>query len=264
MHYSRWKTHGTPNGPGRRAQSDSCSVAGCETPPIAKDLCKKHYYAERRRVMKASRTPPKEVVPTLCAVPRCEGRATARGWCGKHYQRWRRFGDPEFFPPPPDKRCTVEGCDGTTNARGLCDSHYYRWWRYGDPEHVKNKPRVTNMGVRPARPCATCGLLFEPGRSNVRKYCSRKCRPTRASVGVNKRATVERLGKDRGWVCRLCGGEIDSTLYWPNPLAGSVDHVIPASLGGSDDWDNLQLAHLTCNVSRGPRPLPDVWTGQPF
>lgn len=42
-------------------------------------------------------------------------------------------------------------------------------------------------------------------------------------------------------VCHLCG----------KPGADSVDHVIPRSLGGSDDLTNLRPAHFTCNSSRG-------------
>ena len=65
------------------------------------------------------------------------------------------------------------------------------------------------------------------------------------------RKTVERLGERDGWSCRLCGGDVDRGLYWPNVNAGSVDHVLPVKLGGTDDGANLQLAHLGCNIRKG-------------
>lgn len=38
-----------------------------------------------------------------CLVEGCEKRARSRGWCGAHYERWRRWGDPTYYPPPPVK-----------------------------------------------------------------------------------------------------------------------------------------------------------------
>jgi 5-methylcytosine-specific restriction endonuclease McrA len=33
----------------------------------------------------------------------------------------------------------------------------------------------------------------------------------------------------------------------------TVDHIVPRSLGGSDDLVNLQLAHWSCNRAKGNR-----------
>lgn len=68
-----------------------------------------------------------------------------------------------------------------------------------------------------------------------------------------------------GWVCHLCGKDIDrERRHWagnPDPLALSIDHVIPWSKGGTDDLDNLRAAHWRCNVSRGNADLPAVAHG---
>jgi 5-methylcytosine-specific restriction endonuclease McrA len=37
----------------------------------------------------------------------------------------------------------------------------------------------------------------------------------------------------------------------PHQLAGTVDHVVPLSKGGSDDDGNVRAAHATCNSRRG-------------
>jgi 5-methylcytosine-specific restriction endonuclease McrA len=62
-----------------------------------------------------------------------------------------------------------------------------------------------------------------------------------------------RLARRDGWECKLCGQPIDSVLRRPNLMSASVDHRIPVSRGGSDSMDNLQLAHLRCNISKGNR-----------
>lgn len=49
-----------------------------------------------------------------------------------------------------------------------------------------------------------------------------------------------------GTKCHLCG---DGIL----PKHFSIDHVIPLSLGGNDDFSNLRPAHRSCNSSKGNR-----------
>jgi 5-methylcytosine-specific restriction endonuclease McrA len=53
-----------------------------------------------------------------------------------------------------------------------------------------------------------------------------------------------------GWVCWVCGGQIDKSLSPPNRLAGTVDHIVALVHGGSDDDANVRAAHFTCNVRR--------------
>ena len=253
MHYSRWKMHGTPHGPGRVRQAEVCAIRGCSAAPLAKNQCRRHYYAERRPSRKIR--PPRPEVP--CALDGCTATAKVRGWCDAHYQRWRRFGDPTFHPPAPERVCVIADCGEVRNARGLCTAHYYRWMTYGDPLVSRNAPRrqLNTRQPFPPRTCATCGRLFEPSFSAARTYCGKRCKPSgRIAGSVNKRTWVERLGAEDGWSCWLCGEGIDPRRYWPDPRAGSVDHVIPVVLGGTDERSNLRLAHLHCNTARRDKP----------
>lgn len=74
---------------------------------------------------------------------------------------------------------------------------------------------------------------------------------------------LRRLAKRDGWKCGICGGAIDPTLKYPNLQSRSIDHVIPKSVGGTDEEGNLQLAHLRCNALKGPgwRPTIDFSNG---
>jgi 5-methylcytosine-specific restriction endonuclease McrA len=61
-------------------------------------------------------------------------------------------------------------------------------------------------------------------------------------------------------VCRIClregktfaEAEIDKRLPWRHPMAATVDHIIPTSLGGPLlDPLNAQPAHRRCNLRKG-------------
>lgn len=58
-------------------------------------------------------------------------------------------------------------------------------------------------------------------------------------------------------VCYWCGLPVDKDLPGTHPAGPSVEHLLPLAQGGSLlDRDNVTLAHLGCNVSRGSRARP--------
>lgn len=60
-----------------------------------------------------------------------------------------------------------------------------------------------------------------------------------------------------GWVCWLCEAPVDPDAPPGSAGAGTVDHVVPRSRGGSSDPSNLRLAHRRCNGARGHH-LPEL------
>jgi 5-methylcytosine-specific restriction endonuclease McrA len=63
----------------------------------------------------------------------------------------------------------------------------------------------------------------------------------------------ERLAEAQNWRCCYCGNRMDGSGCEPN--APTFEHVIPRSLGGTDDEDNLVIACQRCNELRGNEPL---------
>jgi len=57
-----------------------------------------------------------------------------------------------------------------------------------------------------------------------------------------------------GQPCCFCHQQIDLRLPYPAPMSFVVDHAVPTSLGGSDDYDGLRPAHARCNVRRSNQP----------
>lgn len=46
--------------------------------------------------------------------------------------------------------------------------------------------------------------------------------------------------------CGICGGTVEFD-------DSSVDHIIPIARGGAHKWDNVQTAHLLCNIRKGAK-----------
>lgn len=61
-----------------------------------------------------------------------------------------------------------------------------------------------------------------------------------------------------GEPCHLCQQPIDLELRWPHPESFVVDHIVPTSRGGTDDYELLAPAHHLCNGARSNQPLGSV------
>lgn len=114
-------------GPGRHLLGGAdmaqrtCSVDGCESQVLARDMCSRHYQAFRK-----SHPDELKVRRTGCAVEGCEGKHASKGFCGPHYRRFRRWGDP-LGSDPRSGECAVDDCTRRAHARGWCSMHYKRW-----------------------------------------------------------------------------------------------------------------------------------------
>ena len=60
------------------------------------------------------------------------------------------------------------------------------------------------------------------------------------------RRTREAVIARDGLVCGICGDDVE-------PFDVHIDHIQPRYHGGSDDLDNLQVAHGFCNLSKGAK-----------
>lgn len=244
MHYKRWKAHGNPEGRAVRTVKPKCSVADCGTD------------------------------------------ARVRGLCDKHYQRLRKYGDANakvLERTPNSGPCSVAGCDNPMRKRSWCASHYAQWTREGAVRPFKYRWRAErgacdNCGrkvpeeSRTRRYCSeSCLRMFHAngGESKVEVACNRcggaidrrpdgkrgwirddvmLCRSCRHARAKHYGASAAEIAQRDGTDCSLCGEPVDMTLTRADGvMCASVDHIYPYSLGGSNDADNLALAHLKCN-----------------
>lgn len=145
--------------------------------------------------------------------------------------------------------------------------------------HVREERLARNADA--PRLCVVCGKPLSIDSMATKRYCGDSCtRRARKHIGNAQRrmrvpdqmepiSRADVYARD-GWVCQLCGEPVDPEREYPDPMAASLDHVVPLSRGGTHESTNLQLAHLGCNArardmkaNLDPRP-PVVIEGRDY
>lgn len=178
------------------------------------------------------------------AVPRCHSCANRnreyRAECGTPggWKRHRASGETPCDPCRLAINVRMQAYRDSRKAQGLLaqkrrtDRVYKRPENFSYPDCIVCGDEVRNPYVRSDSPMHNA------------------CRPSGRQIGISKRGRLEIYERD-GRTCQLCGEPVDLTLPWTDRWSATLDHIVPYSLGGSDDESNLRLAHRSCNSRRG-------------
>ncbi len=134
---------------------------------------------------------------------------------------------------------------------------------------IENKrKRYDELRLPKAKPivkCKVCGQWFY-GKSKRSCVCSDECqrkidnhrwslkketRRRKAQTEETKTITLQKLYERDSGICWICGKPCDINVHYNSNNYPSVDHLIPISKGGKDEWSNIRLAHRGCNSRRG-------------
>lgn len=216
------------------ARAESCMFCGGELPPdglssYCSTRCRSRAsYARRKDRISAERKSKREEAVRVC--PQCQERFTpsrtlAQKFCSKRCSA-------NFHRDSSGKQCSFDDCDRPLRARGMCAMHWRRWAR-------------------------STGRERNPEWNERRRANYQKRRALKSAVPAADIVPDEIFERD-GWRCGLCGGMIDRSARWPAPESASLDHMVPLSIGGHHVPDNVQAAHLSCNVRKGNRVSADA------
>lgn len=79
------------------------------------------------------------------------------------------------------------------------------------------------------------------------KYSHNRREVYKRGENINRLEIFER----DSWICWICDIVVNSDLRLPDPMAATLDHVIPIGEGGTHTSANVALAHADCNFKRG-------------
>lgn len=102
--------------------------------------------------------------------------------------------------------------------------------------------------------CKKCGEeILSHNKKTICDKCARKYK-----IRNHSNKSLKKLYERDNGICYICGKECNYNdyVYKDNTfIAGnyypSIDHVIPLAKGGTDEWNNLKLAHRICNSIKG-------------
>jgi 5-methylcytosine-specific restriction endonuclease McrA len=239
------------------------------------------------------RNHPSSINRMMCKIHGCDdmarGDANGLAVCGKHRQRWIKSGcfDLPVRYSAPSGVCVIEGCAHEVRSKraSLCDAHYMRKYRGSSSAAElrasscgrcgikinKGKFCSAECGWKKARGtpdstvCVICSSSFKA--DGPHKTCSKKCQAELKSNHENsyraRKASVESevFGRNEiferdGWICQLCGGQIDRSASPRSSMAPALDHVIPIVSGGPNTRANTQCVHMKCNSRKKDRHIP--------
>ena len=206
------------------------------------------------------------------------------GLCGSHYSTWYRANKAKHT-----YTCDWCGVEFTTGRKAVgehvfcCGDHSCKWvtqdrverywaskgtdlvlWRAPKPgPRVQKVQHVRGPGLWTSGKCRVCGELFVSSHTDV--TCSEACRDEWRAEGRRRGKQVRRARKVKafvapvypskiyardGYMCWLCGGQLDMVEKVPHPLAPTIDHVIPLARGGWHEPGNIKAAHFLCNAKK--------------
>ena len=190
--------------------------------------------------------------------------------------------------------CKVEGCNGKHKAKGLCYKHYrrqyYKQYQKDNKEHLKeyNKQHYLNNKEH-------CNKLHKQwneankekiseydkqwkqkyrldNKEKVIKYYKQYAKTpagkaSRKANAHNHRLltkgltikTIQRVYEDNRrkygvLTCYLC---LKPIVFGDKRLKDSLDHSTPVTRQGTNEYNNLGVAHLSCNSKKGTKTLKE-------
>lgn len=190
-------------------------------------------------------------------------RRNQSSWCKACYREWHRS---RYTPRAgatddarPCKQCGVVYSPGQRRPSLFCSPKCKRAAQY-----VQQQAAVD--AAKPDRVCIHCTKPVSKRMRADARFCSEECNSAAHAI---TRKMAQRAGTDRPdklfsvayvaerdrFRCHLCGGKVSMARRHPDPLAPSIDHVVPVSVAGAEAnaLSNLRLAHLRCNLAKGNR-----------
>lgn len=238
--------------------SISCALDGCQKKVMARRLCDTHYKHARQGKIEF---PPRLAVDCALCGTSFTPLNGGRKYCSDSCTSAAAWG----FPAPLScDECGSPMLAAKTSRRNgrrrckECRRHGLGGYKRGCRCEVCAEAKREHMRVFNDKVRAEHGTSYKNFRAK-RERERTGIRPGLAggSYWIERAARLAIYERDN-WTCHLCGEGIDPDAHWNGDRGASLDHLIPRSMGGTDDPDNLRTCHRACNSRRGVKDLEEV------
>jgi len=178
--------------------------------------------------------------------------------CGNRQLRRRR----QPVGKPAERPCIH--CGKTFQPKRRDRTYCYDGWCHQAAYQKRRANGDAGRMVPHEVACGECGTTFTAIHPRAR-WCSKACQIRHRGRSESRRRGPARDGdrpyadreifeRDR-WTCHLCGKRISKTAKRTGPDGATIDHLVPLSLGGSDEPANVAAAHRRCNNEKRARAV---------
>lgn len=188
-------------------------------------------------------------------------KGKVNGWCKECFRQDHRI---KYAPSKghTDNIRKCRECDKEYAPKQRTESYYCS--RNCKDKNRKKEIKAKRIASKFDRICIGCKKNIPRTARADKKWCSEECASKvrgHTSNAARRIKTNEPFGtffridiynRDK-WICQICKKPVEKNLSFPNPKRASLDHIIPLSRGGTHESGNVQLAHLSCNTSKGNR-----------
>ena len=188
-------------------------------------------------------------------------KGKVNGWCKECFRKDHRNKYSHLKGQTDDVRKCRE-CKKEYAPKQRTESYFCS--RNCKDKNRKKEDKAERIASKYDRICIGCDKKILRTARADKKWCSEECasKVRVHTMNVTRRIkTNEPFGaffridiynRDK-WICKICKKPVEKDLSFPNPKRASLDHIIPLSRGGTHESGNVQLAHLSCNTSKGNR-----------
>lgn len=150
--------------------------------------------------------------------------------------------------------CSIEDCNEEHHGLGLCKKHYMKLYKkqwnrnnkekragYDKQYHLKNEEHIAEYHKQWLK--TPSGKASKQAIRHNRRTLEKDL--TKETVQHVYEDNIKKYGT---LTCILCGEPVEF-------VDSSLEHLTPLSRGGSNNYENLGIAHLTCNIRKQAKTL---------